>query len=278
MEAGGVERAPRTAAQQGLQAAAAAGFVELPAIPVVPPQPPHEVPDSLGVGVGEEQQQPAAGVAGLTQAAGAAAGAAAAEAAPAGAASGEAPHSPEEVLAALGPQLASNEEKEKGNACAKRHQWRQVRAPSLLPPPPPLQPGPLVWRLGGSCNGSSCNMGVLRRRSLCAPQALRHYERAVELFPDNKEALANQAFVLLKMQRWQEAEGAAERVRLLLAAPCSPPVEEPAAALTVQVPAATLRPHADMLACLRAMHGCRAWQRRPAAAHLLPLLPGADAG
>ncbi len=43
-------------------------------------------------------------------------------------------------------------------------------------------------------------------------QALRHYDRAIELDPKNKEALCNKAASLLKLKEWQEAAAAAEQV------------------------------------------------------------------
>lgn len=45
-------------------------------------------------------------------------------------------------------------------------------------------------------------------------QALRHYDRAIELDPTNKEAMCNKASALLKLKQWQEALDAADQVRL----------------------------------------------------------------
>lgn len=45
-------------------------------------------------------------------------------------------------------------------------------------------------------------------------QALRHYDRAIELDPQNKEALCNKASALLKLKQWEDALAAADQVRL----------------------------------------------------------------
>ncbi|PRW44272.1 inactive TPR repeat-containing thioredoxin TTL3-like [Chlorella sorokiniana] len=201
MEAKGIERAPRTAAELGLQGAAAAAQLELPSIPVVPQGPQHEVPESLGVAeeVEGQQKQPkkgrqpapnadqAAAAAGREAAAEGAAApqataegaaapqatAAAAEAPTGGAAepSGAAGSAPAAGSEALTDQKqASVDAKEKGNACFRRHQWRQ---------------------------------------------AVRHYNRAIELDRQNKEALCNKAAALLKLQQWQEAADVAEQALLV---------------------------------------------------------------
>ncbi|KAI7846268.1 hypothetical protein COHA_000248 [Chlorella ohadii] len=196
MQARGIERAPRTAAQLGMQAAAAAQQLDLPSIPVVPHGPQHEVPESVGVAEEEGQQQQqkqkqpkkqqaapkqgqAAAAAGAGAAAGhqavvegaaapqeaaAAAGALAAGAAAAGGNADSAPAGAGEL--AEQQRQASVQEKLQGNACFQRHQWRK---------------------------------------------ALRHYDRAIELDPKNKEALCNKAASLLKLKEWQEAAAAAEQ-------------------------------------------------------------------
>ena len=153
MEANGIERAPRTAAELGLQASAAAQQLELPSIPVVPQGPQHEVPASLGVAEEEEQSQqqqkkPAARKAAVPTAATGTGAAAGCEAAATGAAAPQ-----ETATAAVAPvagaaeghgdadgaragegavpadqKQASVDAKLKGNACFQRHQWQQVRA------------------------------------------------------------------------------------------------------------------------------------------------------
>lgn len=44
-------------------------------------------------------------------------------------------------------------------------------------------------------------------------QAVRHYDRAIELDPQNKEAMCNKAAALLKLKQWPEAAAVAEQVR-----------------------------------------------------------------
>lgn len=126
MQSQGIERAPRTAAELGLQAAAGAAEVQLPSIPVVPPAPEHEVPESLDVAEEGQEAQKAAPKAGAAPAAAAVAEAPAAGAANPSGTAAAAPAAGDTLPA--DQQQASVEEKKKGNACFQRHQWRQVRA------------------------------------------------------------------------------------------------------------------------------------------------------
>lgn len=50
-------------------------------------------------------------------------------------------------------------------------------------------------------------------------QAVRHYDRAIELDPQNKEAMCNKAAALLKLKQWPEAAAVAEQVRWIVHKP-----------------------------------------------------------
>lgn len=45
---------------------------------------------------------------------------------------------------------------------------------------------------------------------------MRHYDRAIELDPQNKEAMCNKAAALLKLKQWPEAAAVAEQVRWIV--------------------------------------------------------------
>lgn len=113
-------------------------------------------------------------------------------------------------------QLASAEERDKGNELFKRKQWELVCSKQC----PNCQQHSLVicmFCLHGivfMCHTTNHHL----LPTLPALQSLRHYERASQLYPGCKLALANQAAALLKLRRWGDAAQAATKVRVYMAA------------------------------------------------------------
>lgn len=166
MESRGIQPAPTTAAAVGMHAAAAAQDLQLPRLPVVPEQPAHAVPESLGVDDAQKQPQGEPAASSTSTAAAASPPAAEEEEGPV---AGGAPESAEAVLAQQGPQLAAQEARERGNACFRKHQFDKVRRHRL----PRLGFGAL-WPPHLSlllCPACLCTALTMLRACPCCPAA-----------------------------------------------------------------------------------------------------------
>lgn len=127
MAARGIQPAPTRPSDMGapagsMRATAAACQVDLPHLPVVPERPPHEA----DVDVEEAEAEARQGTAGQSGSGADAAGdGPEAEEAAQGAAQGAAPE-PDQAAEQLKCKQASEEAREKGNVCFRKHQWEQV--------------------------------------------------------------------------------------------------------------------------------------------------------